>query len=65
MCVRMILKFKKKQMKSENYDICQYLVISYVDAVVKIWVDSKILSRTMLTNGNIYEEESESWEGCG
>ena len=23
-----------------------------------------ILSHTMLTNGNIYEEESESWEGC-
>jgi len=24
-----------------------------------------ILSRMMLTIGNICEEESESWEGCG
>jgi hypothetical protein len=27
------------QMKYENYEICQYLMISYVKAVVKIWMD--------------------------
>ena len=31
------LKLKKKQMKSENYEIYQYLVISYVEAIVKNW----------------------------
>ena len=56
---------KKKQMKSENYEICQYLMISYVEAVVKIWVVFTFLSLMMLTNRNISEEESESWEGCG
>jgi len=56
---------KKKEMKSENYEICQYLMISYVEAMVKIWVDFAILSRAMLTNGNICEEESESWKECG
>ena len=25
-------------MKPENYEICQYLIISYVEAVVKNWV---------------------------
>ena len=53
-------KIIKKQLKSESYEICQYLMISYVEAVVKIWVSFAILSRTMLTNGNICEEESES-----
>ena len=33
------LKLKKKQLKSENYEICQYIMISYVEAVVKLeWV---------------------------
>ena len=50
-------------MKSENYEICQYLVISYVEAVVKNWVGFIIFLRTMLTNENISEEEWESWEG--
>ena len=58
-------KILKKQMKSENYEICQYLVISYVEAVVKNWVGFVIFLRTMLTNENISEEKSESWEGCG
>jgi len=44
-------------MKSKNYEIWQYLMISCVEAMVKIWVDFKILSCTMLTNGNICEEE--------
>ena len=46
-------------MKSENYDICQYLVVSYVEAVVKNWIGFVIFSRTMLTNGNISGEDSE------
>ena len=52
-------------MNPENYEICQYLVISYVEAVVKNWVGFVIFLRTMLTNENISEEESESWEGWG
>ena len=35
------------------------------EGVVKIWVGFAILSCTMLTNGNICEEELENWEGCG
>ena len=59
MCVRMILKFYKEQMKSENYEICQYLMILFVEAVVKFeWISQ--FSRTMPTDGNICEEESES-----
>ena len=58
-------KILKKQKKSENHEICQYLVISYVEAVVKNWVGFVIFLRTMLTNENISGEESESWEGCG
>ena len=49
-------KILKKQMMSENYEICQYLIISHVEAVVKNWVGFVIFSRTMLTNGNISEE---------
>ena len=52
-------------MKSENHEICQYLVISYVEAAVKNWLGFVIFLRTMLTNENISGEESESWEGCG
>ena len=35
-CGRMVFKFKKKQTKSENHEICQDLMISYEVAVVKI-----------------------------
>ena len=35
--VRMIFKFYKNQTKSENHEICQDVMISYVEAVVKIW----------------------------
>ena len=34
-CVRMIFKFYKNQTKSENHEICQDVMISYVEAVVK------------------------------
>jgi len=34
-CVRMILKFYQNQTKSENHEICQDVMISYVEAVVK------------------------------
>ena len=36
-CASEWFKIKKKQMKSKNYEIYQYLVISYVEAIVKIW----------------------------
>ena len=35
-------------MKSKNYDIFKYLMISYVEAVLKIWVGFAILSLTCL-----------------
>jgi hypothetical protein len=34
-CGRMVLKLKKKQTKSENHEICQDVMISYVEAVIK------------------------------
>ena len=34
-CGRMVFKFLKKQTKTENHEICQDLMISYVEAVVK------------------------------
>ena len=34
-CGRMVFKFLKKQTKSENHEIYQDLMISYVEAVVK------------------------------
>jgi len=33
--VRMIFKFYKNQTKSENHEICQDVMISYVEVVVK------------------------------
>ena len=36
-CASELFKIKKKLMKSENYEIYQYLVISYVEAIVKNW----------------------------
>ena len=47
----------KKQTKSENHEICQDLVISYVDAMVKIEKVSHNMSHTMFTNRSISQEE--------
>ena len=34
---RVIFKFYKKQTKSKNHETCQDVMISYVEAVIKIW----------------------------
>ena len=36
---RVVFKFYKKQTKSENHETCQDVMISYVEAVIKIWED--------------------------
>ena len=36
-CGRVVFKFYKKQTKSENYETCQDVMISYVEAVIKFW----------------------------
>ena len=36
-CVRSVFKFYKKQTKSENYETCWDVVISYMEAMIKIW----------------------------
>ena len=36
-CGRVVFKFYKKQTKSENHETCQDVMISYVEAVIKIW----------------------------
>ena len=36
-CGPTVLNFYKKQMKSEKCEICNDIMISYVDAMVKIW----------------------------
>ena len=36
-CDRIDFKFYKKQMKSENYEICHDNMISYVESVIKNW----------------------------
>ena len=36
-CGRVVFKFYKKQMMSENPETCQDVMISYVEAVIKIW----------------------------
>ena len=35
MCGPMVFKFIKKQTKTENHEICQDLMISHVEAMVK------------------------------
>ena len=35
-CVPTLINFYKKQMKSEKYKICYDIMISYMDAMVKI-----------------------------
>ena len=57
-CGRVVFKFYKKQTKSENHETCQDVMISYVEAVIKIWEFSRKLSRTMLANRRISEEVS-------
>ena len=37
MCGWTVLKFYKKQMKSENHKICHDIMITYLEAVVKNW----------------------------
>ena len=36
-CVRSVFKYYEKQMKSENHETCWDVVISYVEAMIKIW----------------------------
>ena len=36
-CGRVVFKFYKKQTKSKNHKTCQDVMISYVEAVIKIW----------------------------
>ena len=36
-CGRVVFKLYKKQTKSENHETCQDVMISYVEAVIKIW----------------------------
>ena len=36
-CVPTLINFYKKQMKSEKCEICYDIMISYVDAMVKVW----------------------------
>ena len=57
-CGQMVFKFKKKQAKSENHEICLDLMISYMAAMVKIEHISHNLSCMMFTNQSISEEES-------
>ena len=56
--------FKKANKVWKLWDLSISHDIIY-EGVVKIWVGFAILSRTILTNGNICEEESESSEGYG
>ena len=36
-CGRIILKFDNKQTKSENHKFCHDIIISYDEAMIKIW----------------------------
>ena len=36
-CGRVVFKFYKKQMKTENLETCRDVMISYVEVVIKIW----------------------------
>ena len=36
-CGRIVFKFYKMQMKSENHETCRDVMISYVEDVIKIW----------------------------
>ena len=58
-CGRIVFKFYKKQTKFENHETCQDVMISYVEAVIKIEEVLRKLSRTMLANRRISEEFSE------
>ena len=56
---QMVFEFKKKQAKSENHEIYLDLdlMISYMEAMVKIEHVSHNLSCMMFTNQSISEEE--------
>jgi hypothetical protein len=47
-------------MKSENHEICQYVMISYMMAMVKFEKVLNILSNTMFRNRSISQQESYS-----
>ena len=49
-CCRVVFKLYKKQMKSENHETCEDVMISYVEVMIKIKKVSRKLSRTMLAN---------------
>ena len=58
MCRGIIFKLYKKQTNFEDHEICQDLMILYVEAVVKIENILHYLSHTLLTIRSISEEES-------
>jgi hypothetical protein len=48
---------------SKNYKICQYLMISYVEVVVKNWVSQFYHVQCLQTKTST--KKNESWERCG
>ena len=61
---KIVLELYKMQMNLENYEICQDLMISYKEVMIKK-IDKVLhnLWLTLLTIRSISEEESYSWEG--
>ena len=56
-CGQMVFKFKKKQAKSKNHKTCLDLMISYMEAMIKIEHVSHNLSCMMFINQSILEQE--------
>jgi len=53
-------KFYKKQMKSENHEICHDIVLSYVKTVVKNWEDfSKVDTYVAYKSKNLQRRSTE------
>ena len=63
-CVRSVFKLYKKQMKSENHETCQDVMISYVEAVIKIWGGfAQVVTYDACKPKNLQRSFMISWRG--
>ena len=59
-----VFKFYKKQTKSENHETCQDVMISYVEAVIKIWESfAQVVMYDACKPKNLQRSFMISWRG--
>ena len=61
---RVVFKFNKKQTKSENHETCQDVMISYVEAMIKIWEGfAQVVTYDACKPKNLRRSFMISWRG--